>query len=151
MRGAGGRQPLLPFFLRVDGQPAVERGIRDRADACLVQDPQAVLLACRLDDPGQHQLPEDLVPAGGVIEAQDPVSPLDRVDQVTHTRGGDRQRPARGRAVQPEVKLRLPGRHPLTGRRLQRLELGLVVRRADVLDVPRPAPRRPDELHRRCA
>jgi hypothetical protein len=41
----------------------------------------------------------------------------------------------------PEAELQGPRSHPLPGRGLQRLQLGLVVRRSEVLDAPRPAPR----------
>jgi hypothetical protein len=40
-----------------------------------------------------------------------------------------------------EVELRLARRDPLPGGRLQRPELGVVVRGPDVLDLPRTAPR----------
>jgi hypothetical protein len=43
-------------------------------------------------------------------------------------------------SVTAGFKLTLPGGHPLPRRSLQRLQLGLVVSRPDVLDLPRPAP-----------
>jgi len=54
-------------------------------------------------------------------------------------------------SLQAQVKLALPGRKPLPRRRLQQLQLGIVVRRADVLDIARAAVVRPDDLHRRRA
>jgi hypothetical protein len=39
------------------------------------------------------------------------------------------------------VELWLAGREALPRRSLQSLELGVIMRRADVLDTPRPAPR----------
>ena len=47
--------------------------LRGRRDARLLQHPQAVELAGRLDDPGQHQAANNLVPAGRVLEAEGPV------------------------------------------------------------------------------
>jgi hypothetical protein len=137
----------------IDGQAALEGRIRRPADPGLVQDPQAVELAGRLDDPGQHQLPEHLIPGRGLLQAQHPVGVLQGIRQVPHPRGRDRQRPAAspGCGVQAQVKLALPGRHPLHRRSLQRLQLGFIVRRADVLDLPRPPPRGPRDLHRRRA
>jgi hypothetical protein len=43
------------------------------------------------DDPGQHQVEEDLVPARGVLQAQDPVGPLDGIDQVAYPGRSDRR------------------------------------------------------------
>ena len=48
-----------------------------------------------------------------------------------------------------EVELRLPGRQALPRYGLQRLQLGVIARRAEVLDVPRPAAGGPHDLHRR--
>jgi hypothetical protein len=56
--------------------------------------------------------------------------------------------PAGPRPGRPEVKLQLPGREPLPGSGLQRLQLCVIVRRADVLDLPRPAPRGSHDLNR---
>ena len=79
---------------------------------------------------------------------QDLVSALEGVQQVPHPRGGDRQ----GAAALPaglhaQAELQLPGHHPLPGRGLQRLQLGLVVRRPEVLDVPPPPPRQVHDLN----
>jgi hypothetical protein len=148
MRGAGRRQPLLPFPLRVGGQPPLERRVRRRHLPGFLQDPQRAGLAGRLDDPREHQLPEDLVAARGVVQAQDPVAPAGRVQQAAHPRGGNRQRPGRPGIVQAEAWFQLAGRDPLPGGGLQRLQLSVVVRRPDVLDVPRTAPRGQHDLHR---
>jgi hypothetical protein len=51
-------------------------------------------------------------PGSRVSQAQRPVGALDRVDQVTHPERRDRQRPPRPRRIQPQVKLKLPGRQP---------------------------------------
>jgi len=55
---------------------------------------------------------------------------------MPHPRRRDRQRPARlRRRVQPEVQLALPGREPPTGDRLEQLQLNIIVRRPNVLNV----------------
>ena len=138
MRGAGLRQPLPPGLLRIDGQAPLQGAVGRRRHPGLLQHPQAVELAGRLDDPGQHQVPEHLVPAGRVLQAQHPVAALQGVHQVAHPRRRDRQRPGRPRAVQAQAELQLAGRDPLLRRGLQRLQLRLVVRRPEVLDLPRP-------------
>jgi hypothetical protein len=51
---AGHRQPLPPRLPRVLRQPALDRRVRRRRDPGLLKDPQAVELAYRLDEPGQH-------------------------------------------------------------------------------------------------
>ena len=127
-------------------------------DADLGQHPQAVELAGRLDDPRQHQLPEHLVPAGGPVEPERVVGAAQPVPQMPHPRGDDLQRPptagatAGGRAPRrpgPRSSSRLPAGQPLPRRGLERLQLRLVVRRPDVLDRARPAPRAVHDLHRR--
>ena len=60
--------PLPPLLLRVDGQAPLQGAIGRRGHPGLVENPQAVELADRLDDPRQHQLPEDLVSAGCVLQ-----------------------------------------------------------------------------------
>ena len=84
--------------------------------------------------------PEHLIAAGGAVEPQHPVGMLQRIEQAVHPGGGDRQRPARAlRRLQAQVKLTLPGRQPLPRRSLQQFQLHVIVSRADVLDIPRPA------------
>jgi hypothetical protein len=83
----------------------------------LLKDPQAVELAHRLDDLGQHQMAEHVVPGCRVLQSQHPVSVLQGVQQVPYPGRSDRQRPAaRGLHAQPE--LQLPGRDPLLRRGL---------------------------------
>src|SRR5690606_41731129 len=50
--------------------------------------------------------------------------------------------------VQAEVELGLPGGETLPRHRLERLQRRVVVRRADMLDVPRPAARGMHDLYR---
>jgi hypothetical protein len=70
------------------------------------------------------------------------VGVLKGIQQVTHPRGRDRQRPAastppgRPRRLQAQVKLTLTGGQALPGRSLQQLKLHVVMGRADVLDIP---------------
>ena len=51
--------------------------------------------------------------------------------RVPHPRGVDLRRPRRPLPAQPAVQLQLPGRQPLPRGSLQRLQFGIVVRRAD--------------------
>ena len=105
VRGAGRRQPLPPLLLGVLRQAPLDRRVRRRRDPGLLNDPQAVQLARRLNDPGQHQMAEHLVPARGVLEPQHPVSVLQGVQQVSPPeevigsgppRAGSRPRPSSG-------------------------------------------------------
>src|SRR5262249_22829914 len=61
---------------------------------------------------------------------------------------------ARRPGSQAQIQLTLPSRQPLPRDRLQQLQLGLIVSRADVLDLPRPAMRGVHDLNghrpRRC-
>lgn len=64
-RSPGGRLPITgsrgqllpPRLLRIHRQTAVERGMRRARQPRFLQHPKGVLLARRLDDPCQHQLP----------------------------------------------------------------------------------------------
>ncbi|MDP4511101.1 hypothetical protein Q9G87_54835 [Nonomuraea sp. G32] len=101
------------------------------------------------DHPGQHQLPEHLITLGRGVEPERGIGAGQGIPQMFHPRAGDLQRPARGRAViQPEIQLLLPSSQPLTRDGLERLQLGVVVRGSDVLDLPRPAARGVHDLHR---
>ena len=91
VRGAGGGQLLSPGLLRIDGQAPQQGPVRRRAGTGLLQHTQAAGLAGRLDDPGQHQLPEHLVPASGFFEPQRAVGVLEGVPEVTHPRRRDGQ------------------------------------------------------------
>ena len=124
MRGAGRGQLLPPFQLRIGGQAAVERWIRHRRNARFLQHPQAVQLAGRLDDPGQHQLGEHLVATGGVLEPQHPVAVSESAQQVAHPRRGDRQRATRCRLAQAQVEFALASGQALPRRGLQHLHPG---------------------------
>jgi len=114
VRGAGRGQLLAPPGFGIDRQPTLDRAIRHRLEAGLGQHPQAVLLAGRFDDPRQHQVPEDLVSAGGLGEpervlgtAQRPPTGVPSATRRSPTRrprqrpqpAPDRARPARQRSA----------------------------------------------------
>jgi hypothetical protein len=107
VRGAGRGQLLPPRQRGIRRQAAVERGIRRRGRPGLGQDPQRVPLAGRLDDPREDQLPEHLIIRGGLTEAEHVIGTAQRIQQVSHPRGGDLQRPARSPAGQAQVELAL--------------------------------------------
>jgi hypothetical protein len=67
VRRAGLRQPLPPRLLRISRQPALDGPVGHRSDPGLLQDPDAVQLADGLDDPGQHQMAEHLIPASRTL------------------------------------------------------------------------------------
>jgi hypothetical protein len=119
-------------------QAPFERRVRRRRLPGFLQHPQAVQLAGRLDDPCQHQLAEHLIARGGPAEAEHVIAAAQGIQQVLHPRGRDRQRPARAPPAEagPEVQLALPGRQALPRDGLEDLQFGVVVGRADVLDVP---------------
>jgi len=151
VRRARGRQTLPPRRLGIHGQSTLHRGVPGRGDADLLQHPGGVDLAGRLDDPGQHQIPEHGVPTGRGVEPERLVRGDQRVPQVAHPRRGDLQRPTRRgglRDAEPEIQLGLPRRQPLPSGGLQRGQLLLIVRRTEMLDVLRPPPRRIHDLHR---
>ena len=152
VRGAGRGQLLPPRLLRIGGQAPLERRIRRRREPGLLQHPQAVELAGRLDDPRQHQLTEHLIPARWPGRSPAPGSARSRASSRCPIReeviGSG---PPAAAGIQAQVKLALPGRQPLPRRGLQQLQLRVIVRRADVLDLPRPPPRGVHDLHRRRA
>ena len=149
VRSARRRELLPPLRLGIHGQAALQRPIRRRGDAGLVQHTQRVELAGRLDDPRQHQLLEHLVPTRRVGEAECVVRAAQRLPQMPHPRRHNLQRPQGSGRVQPEVELILAGGKPLSTGRLERRKLSIIMSRADVLDIPRPTPRRMHDLHRR--
>jgi uncharacterized membrane protein len=109
VRGAGRRQPLPPRLFRIRRQTPLDRPVTDPGQPRFLKNPQAVELADRLDDPRQHQLPEHRVPARRLLEPQHPVRVLQRIQQVSHPRGRDRQRAAAS-GLKAKVKLQLPDR-----------------------------------------
>jgi hypothetical protein len=72
------------------------------------------------------------VPAGGVLEPQRLAGALKGIQQVTHPRGRDRQRPAASTPpswpgdLQAQIGLALPGGQALPGRGLQQFKLHVV-------------------------
>jgi hypothetical protein len=77
---------------------------------------------------------------------------LQRPQQAVHPRRGDRQRPAALPAgLHAKIKHALPGCQPLPRRRLQQLQLQLIVSRAQMLDIPRPTAGGVHDLHGRGA
>ena len=69
---------------------------------------------------------------------------------MPHSRRRDRQRaaPAATAEVWAEIQHALPGRQALPRDRFQQLQLGVIVRRPDVLNLPRPAMVGVHDLHR---
>jgi len=134
------RQPLTPGLVGITRQTAFERGVGGRPDPDLLQHPSRVLLAGRLDDPGQHQLAKHLIALRGRIEAEHVVGAAQGLPQVRHPRGGDLQRTRPGVSLQAKVQLALILSEPLPGRSLQRFELRLVVCRPKVLDIAGTTP-----------
>lgn len=149
--GARRRQLLPPRRLRILRQPPLERGIRRRGDAGLFKNADRVQLGSRIDDPGQHQLREHRVPTRGLIEPQRAIRAGQRVDQMPHQRGGDRQRPAHDRRrghVKAQVEDALPASQPLPRNGLQQRKISIGVRGPDVLDIAASLARRMHDLDR---
>jgi hypothetical protein len=142
-----------PGLLRIGGQAALYGAVRRGRDAGLFQHPRAVKLADRLDDPRQHQLGEHLIRARSALDAQHPVgAPAHPAGRPSAPRGSAAARrlaqPGRIGGLQAQVKLALAGRQPLPRGGLLQLQLAVIMRRPEVLDVPRPAVRRIYDLHR---
>jgi len=66
-QGAAGTVVAVP---RKGAQPPRDGPAGSRRDTGILQHPQGIELADRLDDPRQHQLGKHLVPAGGAGEPQ---------------------------------------------------------------------------------
>ena len=139
-------QPLPPLGLGIDGQPPFDRRIRRRRNPELVQHPDRVELADRLDHPGQHQLLKQLVGAGPV-QPERPVGGAQRLPQVPGLTGHDRRLVVTELPV-VEVQDVLVEVQPLLGDGFQHLDLARRVSRPDVLDLSRPPPVRVHDLDR---
>ena len=150
MPGAGSCERPAELFFGVAGQPPRQRPVGHRRNTGLGEYPQRVGFAGRLDDPGQHQILEHLVPTGGPVQAERLIGPAQPVPQVSCPRTDDFQSTAGhfGHS-ETEVQLALTSGQALPGCGMQRFQLGLVVGRPDMLDVAGAPPRRPHNLHRR--
>ena len=157
LRGARCRDPAPELAFRVTRQSAIDRRVRGRGEAGLLQDPDRVELGARFDDPRQDQLPEHLIPARGLGEPEPLVHPGQRITQMSHPRRADRQRAPRrdARAVtdarrhlEAKVQNALASGQSLPCSDLEDLDLGVRVSRTDMLDVPRTAPVRVHDLYR---
>jgi hypothetical protein len=95
--------------------------------------------------------PEHLIATRRRVEPERLIRPAQRVPQMPHPRRDDLQRLRPSSRVQTEVQLALPGREPLPRGRLQCLQLGLVMRRTEMLDLARTPPRGMHDLHRGCS
>jgi hypothetical protein len=85
VRGAGSGDLLPPGAFREHPQPPRHSSAGSPRHASLLQHPQEVQLADRLDDPREHQLAEHLVPLPAArVRTQHPVSMLQRVHQAAH-------------------------------------------------------------------
>ena len=80
-------------------------------------------------------------PPAACVEPEHVVGAAQRVPQMPHPRGAISNGPGpshRRRGVQTQIELALPAGQPLPRRGLERLQLLLVVRRAEVLDAAAP-------------
>jgi hypothetical protein len=126
MRGARAGDPVPPRFGGVPGQPAVDRRIRRRRNTDLLQHPDRLQLAGRLDDPGQHQSLEHLIPFASQVEPQHLVGRAERFPQPLGPGRQDRQL-GRTWLTVSEIETELASMQPLLGDRLQQLQLNLVM------------------------
>ena len=69
----------------------LDRGVGHRGHARLGQDPQRVLLAGRLDQPGDHELAEDLVNTVEPVQTHRLPGRLQSLQENPHPVGGDRR------------------------------------------------------------
>ncbi|BCO33714.1 hypothetical protein MHEC_01470 [Mycobacterium heckeshornense] len=147
------RKCLPEFGFGENRQPPLHRPIGRRIHPGLRKHPQRIDLAGRFDDSGAHQVPKHLISIGGGIKAQHPIGMTQRLPQVLRTGAHDLQRPATAGSglLESQVQALLTGSHALSRSRLERLQLGLTVRRAEVLNLARSPPRRPHDLHRGCS
>jgi hypothetical protein len=73
------RKPLPESPFRIYRQPAVQCWIRRADHTCLIEHPQRIDLAGRLNDPRTHQLTKQLISTGRFIEPQHTVGMAQRV------------------------------------------------------------------------
>jgi hypothetical protein len=147
VRGAGRGDLLPPGLLGEHPQPPRHGPVRSRHHPGFLQHPQRVELADRLDDPREHQLAEHFIAACCRGQAEHVIAAGQRIQEAAHLRGDDRQRPARRPRIKSQVELALPGGELLPCSRLQQLHLSWGMRRAQMLDVPRPAMGGVHDLH----
>jgi hypothetical protein len=84
MGGAGRGDLPPPRVLGIGCQAPLHGPVGRGRDSGLFQHPQRIQLADRLDDPGQHQVPEDFIAAGSPVQAQDLPGVLQRIEQAVH-------------------------------------------------------------------
>ncbi len=82
MLRAGHRQGLAQCGFGEHRQVPRDGAVAGRLDTGLPEHPLGVGLAGRLDDPGQHQIPEYLIPTGRLVQAQQRVGPAQRTPQM---------------------------------------------------------------------
>ena len=109
-------------------QASCHGSVIDRLDAGLGEDPQRVGLAGGLDDPCQHQIPQNFVTTGRCIESEHLVGAAQGIPEMAGLRPDDLQRFAvdSGR-IQPKIEGALAFGQALAGCGLERFELGVVV------------------------
>lgn len=129
----GPGQRLPPLFGGIHRQASLDRGIRRCGDPKLGQHPDRVQLAGRLDNPGQHQLAEDLISAGP-IQPENLVGGPEGLPQMLGLARHDRRLIFAELSV-VEIQGVLIGVQPLPSNGLEHLHLARGVRRADVLDL----------------
>ena len=117
----------------------LDRGVGHRRQTCLGQDPQGVLLAGRLDQPGGNELAEDLVSTIEPVQARCLPSRFQRLQEHSHPVGGDRRYAPgpsqRLRSLSPDVrtvqarqvKAELASVETLPGDLLKRRQLSIVM------------------------
>ena len=135
MTSARSRKCLPEFGFSEHRQASLECAVGRRIDSGLLEHPQRVDLARRLDDAGSDQIAKHLIATGGGVETQNAVGLTQRLPQVCRSRGHDLQRSAdRAGLIQPQIQALLTGRQPLSAEALS-TSAGLVVRRTQMLDL----------------